>query len=113
MVQVEKSRPTPKEEAQRAAKQQKVGHRGPKKRVDPLPEPQAWLPAPMLNGAPLMDNASMRDFQGGTGSHMADALEMNLLPPSDMAELRSFRREEVFFSLKRYLGMVRFSTYLV
>ena len=112
-MQVEKFHPIPEEEAQRAAKQQKVGHRGPEKRVDPLPEPQAWLPAPMLNGAPLMDNASIRDFQGGTGSHMADALEMTLLLPSDMAELRSFRRQEVFLSLKRYLGMVRFPIYLV
>ena len=50
MMEVEKSRPTPEEKAQRAAKQQNVGHRGPEKRVDPLPEPQAWLLAPMLNG---------------------------------------------------------------
>ena len=60
-----------------------------------------------------MDNASIRDFQGGTSSHMADALEMTLLLPSDMAELQSFRRQEVFLSLKRYVGMVRFPTYLV
>ena len=113
VIEVEKSRPIPKEEAQRAAKQQKVGHRGPEKRIDPLPEPQAWLPAPMLNGAPLMDNASIRDFQGGNGSHVADALERTLLLPSDMAELQSFKRQEVFLSLKRYLGMVRFPTCLV
>ena len=91
-MEVEKSRPTLEKEAQRAAKQQKVGHRGPEKRVDPLPEPQAWLPAPMLNGPPLMDNASIRDFQGGTDSHVADALERTLLLPSNMAELRSFKR---------------------
>ena len=78
-----------------------------------MPEPQAWLPAPMLNGAPLMDNASIRDFQGGTSSHVADVLERTLLLPSDMAELQSFRRQEVFLILKRYLGMVRFPTYLV
>ena len=75
-----------------------------------MPDPQAWLPAPMLNGAPLMDNASVKDFQGGTGSHVADALKCALLLPSDMAELRSFKRQEVFLSLKRYLGMVRFPT---
>ena len=63
-MEVEKSRPTSEEGAQWTAKQQKVGHRGPKKRVDPLPELQAWLPAPMLNAPPplLMDNASIRDF---------------------------------------------------
>ena len=61
-MEVEKSRPTPEEEVQRAAKQQKVGHMGSMKKVDPLPKPQAWLLAPMLNRAPLMDNASIRDF---------------------------------------------------
>ena len=61
-MEVEKSHPTPEEEVQRATKRQKVGHRGSEKRVDPLLEPQAWLPASMLNGAPLMDNASIRDF---------------------------------------------------
>ena len=44
---------------------------------------------------------------------MADVLERTLLLPSDMAELQSFRRQEVFLILKRYLGMVRFPTYLV
>ena len=67
----------------------------------------------MLNGVPLIDNAFIRDFQGGISSHVADALERTLLLSSDMAELRSFRRQEVFLSLKRYLGMVRFPTYLV
>jgi len=67
----------------------------------------------MLNEAPLMDSASIRDFQGGTDSHMVDALERTLLLPSDMAKLQSFRRQEVFLSLKRYLGMVRSSTYIV
>ena len=44
---------------------------------------------------------------------MANALERTLLLPSDMAKLRSFRRQEVFLSLKKYLGMVRFSNYIV
>jgi len=92
VVKVERSRPSSEEDSQQAVKQQKVGHMGPEKRVDPLPEPQAWLPAPMLNRAPLMDNASIRDFQGGVGSHVADALEGALLLPLDMAKLRSFRR---------------------
>ena len=37
VVEVEKSRPTPEEEVQRAAKQQKVGHKGLEKRVVPEP----------------------------------------------------------------------------
>ena len=41
MVEVDKSHPTPEDEAQQAAKRQKVGHKGPEKRVDLLLEPQA------------------------------------------------------------------------
>ena len=55
-----------------------------------------------------MDNASFRDFREGKGTYVADALERSLLLPTDMAELRSLRRQEVFLSNKRYLGMVRF-----
>ena len=39
---------------------------------------------------------------------MANALERSLLLPTDMAELGNLRRQEVFLSIKRYLGMVRF-----
>ena len=60
----------------------------------------------MLNGEPLRDNASIRDFHGGDGCHVALALEEALLLPNDMAELRSIRRHEVFLNLKRYLGMI-------
>ena len=38
---------------------------------------------------------------------MADALERSLLLPTDMAELGTLRRQEVFLSIKRYLGMVK------
>ena len=69
-------------------------------------EPQAWLPAPMLNVEPLRDNASIRDFHGGDGCHVTSVLEEALLLPNDMAELRSIRRHKVFLNLKRYLGMV-------
>ena len=54
-----------------------------------------------------MDNASFRDFRGGEGVYVADALERSLLLPADMAELRGLRRQEVFLNIKRYLGMVR------
>ena len=43
---------------------------------------------------------------------MADALERYLLLPADMAELRNLRRQEVFLSMKRYLGMVRLLTFV-
>ena len=59
-----------------------------------------------------MDNASLRDFQKGEGTYVANALERSLLLPTDMAELKSLRRQEVFLSMKRYLGMVRLSTFM-
>ena len=55
-----------------------------------------------------MDNASFRDFREGEGIYVADALKRSLLLPTDMAELGNLRRQEVFLSIKRYLGMVRF-----
>ena len=54
-----------------------------------------------------MDNASLRDFQKGKGTYMANALEWSLLFPADMAELGNLRRQEVFLNMKRYLGIVR------
>ena len=61
----------------------------------------------MLNGEPLLANASIHDFQGGVANYVADAVKQALLLPEDMAELRDMRRHEVFLSLKRYLAMVR------
>ena len=65
----------------------------------------------MLHGEPLMDNASLRDFNKGEGTYVADALKRSLLLPIDMEDLKNLRRRELFLSMKRYLGMVRFSTF--
>ena len=59
-----------------------------------------------------MDNASLKDFNKGEGIYVADALERSLLLPADMADLKNFRRQELFLGIKRYLGMVRFSTFV-
>ena len=83
-------RPTSKKETHRAAKQQKVSHapsQGVERADSQFLEPKAWLPAPMLSGEPLMDDASIRDFNGGIGRHVASALEQTLLLPKDMVEL--------------------------
>ena len=53
-----------------------------------------------------MDDASIRDFNGGIGCHVASTLEQTLLLPKDMMELRGFRWSEVFLHTKRFLGMV-------
>ena len=90
-----------------ASKQLRVAPQGQEKEVDVQLEPQAWLPAPMLHGEPLMDNTSLRDFNKGEGTYVVDALERSLLLPVDMEDLKNLRRQELFLSMKRYLGMVR------
>ena len=61
----------------------------------------------MLGGEPLTDDASIRDYNGGIGCHVASVLEETLLLPRDMVKLRGLRRNEVFLQTKRFLGMVR------
>ena len=80
------------DESRRASKKLKIGHQGEEKEVATLSEPQAWLPFSMLHREPLMDNASLKDFRGGEGAYMADALERSLLLPANMAELGNLRR---------------------
>ena len=60
-----------------------------------------------------MDSASLRDFRGGEGAYVADVLERSLLLPTDIAKLGGLRRQEIFLSIKRYLGMVRLPTLVV
>ena len=59
-----------------------------------------------------MDDASFRDFNKGEGTYVADALERSLLLIADMVDLKNLRMQELFLSMKRYLGMVRFSTFV-
>ncbi|XP_065618062.1 uncharacterized protein LOC136062657 [Quercus suber] len=91
----------------RPSKQLKIGDQSQERQVvnTTSSEAQAWLPAPMLRGEPLKDNASLRDFNEGEGARVADALERSLLLPTDMAKLNSLTSEQVFLSLKRYVGM--------
>nr|XP_023908476.1 uncharacterized protein LOC112020149 [Quercus suber] len=97
-------------EDQRAAKQQKTSH-GTSREVDKTttrsPDPEVWLPTPMLDKRPIKEDASIRDFSGGLGCRVASALEETLLLPKDMAELRAIKRDEVFQNTKRYLGMLK------
>ena len=63
-----------------------------------------------------MDDASLRDFNKSEGTYVADALERSLLLRIDMEDLKNLRRQELFLSMKRYLGMVRslvLATFLV
>ena len=80
------------DEGRWASKQLKVAPQGQEKEVDVQLEPQAWLPAPMLHGEPLMDNTSLRDFNKGEGTYVADAVERSLLLPINMEDLKNLRR---------------------
>ena len=77
-----------------------------KGRIVSSQSPKHDFQLPCLVGEPLMDDASIRDFNGGIGCHIASALEQTLLLSKDMVELRGFRRSEVFLHTKRFLGMV-------
>ena len=90
VIETGRPRSSSEEEAHRPTKQQRVSHapsQGPERGEVQLPEPQAWLPAPMLGGKPLTDDASIRDYNGGIGCHVASVLEETLLLPKDMVEL--------------------------
>ena len=109
VIETGRTRPPSEEEAHRPTKQQRISHapsRGPERGEVQLPEPQAWLPAPMLGSEPLTDDASIRDYNEGIGCHVASVLEETLLLPKEMVELRGLRRNEVFLQAKRFLGMV-------
>ena len=109
VVETGRTHSSSEEEAHRPTKQLKIGHapsRGPEMGEVQQSEPRAWLPAPMLGGEPLTNDASIRDYSGGIGCHVASALEEVLLLPKDMVELRGLRRNEVFLQAKRCLGMV-------
>ena len=109
VIETGRPRPSIEEEAYRPTKQQIVSHapsRGQERGEVQLSEPQAWLPALMLGGEPLIDDASIRDYNGGIGCHVASVLEETLLLPKDMVELRGLGRNEFFLKAKRFLGMV-------
>ena len=81
------------DEGRRPSKQLRIAPQGQEKEVVTQPEPQAWLPTLMLHGEPLMDNTSLRDFNKGEGTYVANALERPLLLPVDMLDLKNLRRQ--------------------
>ena len=101
-----------RDEVPQAQKQLKIGHQSKGKGIEAQSAPSAWLPAPMLHGEPLLENASMRNLEDGDGGYVADALGRTMLLPTDMEELKNMRMQEVFLSAKRYLGMVRLLNFI-
>ena len=55
----------------------------------------------------LLETASIRDLGDDDGGYVADALGRTMLLPTNVEKLKNMRMQEVFLSVKRYLGMVR------
>ena len=70
-----------------------------------------WSPKLELDGVPIAWDTSVRNYQGGQASHIAEALEQPLLLPRDMEAYRHFNQQELFLSLKKDLAMVSNSTH--
>ncbi|XP_050282580.1 uncharacterized protein LOC126723288 [Quercus robur] len=73
---------------------------------DHCPRVQIWNPPLELDRTPLLLDSSIKDFQKGKTSYVANALEQPQLLPQDMADLRTLKKHEVFLTLKRDLAMV-------
>ena len=106
--------PFPKDaKLQKRAKQAKTTQNLAKKRAETQVRVPAWAPPFILDGAPLLSDASIRHSQQEKARYVADALEQALLLPTDMSDLRTMRKHEVFLSLKRDLTQVSLLTTFV
>ena len=70
------------------------------------PYTHIWSPKLELDGVHFAWDTSVRNYQGGQGDHIAEALEKPLLLPRDMEAYRCFGQQELFLSLKRDLAIV-------
>jgi len=66
-----------------------------------------------LDGAAIPWNSSIREFQRGHSSYMAETLEQPLFLPKDMVALRHMKKPDLFMSLKRDLALVGSLSYLL
>lgn len=72
-----------------------------------------WAPQLKLNEAAIPGNSSLKEFQRGHFSYIAEALEQPLILPKGMAALRHMRQPDLFMSLKMDLGMVGSQSYFL
>ena len=90
-----KNQPPRKTEHQRAGKQPRTMQTRSATKGDKRANHQAaapvWAPRMEVDGAPLLEDASIRDFQRGIAGYVTNAEEQSLLLPKDMANLRSMR----------------------
>ena len=66
----------------------------------------SWNPPLVLDGAPLLTDSSIRNFDHGRAGYVANSIEQELLLPRDMAKLWNLKKHEMFLSLKKDLALV-------
>ncbi|KAK9998041.1 hypothetical protein SO802_017644 [Lithocarpus litseifolius] len=72
---------------------------------DQSKKPSIWRPIFTLSsGNPLLEDANLRDPKKGSSGLLKECLEKVLCLPEDMAELRAFKKREVFLALKQGLA---------
>ena len=99
--------PLPKDaEPQKGAKQTRMTQNLTDKRAETQVRVPVWAPPLVLDGAPLLSDASIRCSYQEKAGYFADALELALLLLANIFDLRTMRKHEVFFSLKRDLAQV-------
>ena len=73
-----------------------------------------WRPIfTFSSGNPVLDDANLRDPKKGSLGLVAKCLDKALCLPKDIAELRSFKKREVFLALKQDLAKVHDCSYLL
>ena len=66
-----------------------------------------------LDGPAIPWNSSIREFQRGHSSYVAEALKQPLFLPKNMADLRHMWQPDLFMSLKRDLDLIGSQSYLL
>nr|XP_023903433.1 uncharacterized protein LOC112015277 [Quercus suber] len=74
--------------------------------------PRTWCPRLELDGAPILWDTSLRNYDGGRAGYVAEALQQPLLLPHDMESYRCFNKQELFLSLKRDMAMITQQIYV-
>ena len=80
-------------------------------KVDVRLSQRAWSPRLEVDGACILWNTSIRDFQRRRASYITKALEQLLILLKDMEAYRRFKQNNLFLSLKRNLTMVSSLSY--
>lgn len=60
-----------------------------------------------MDGFPLSEDSSTRNFDSERAGYVANVVEQALLLLRDMDELRSLKKHKLFLSVKRNLALVR------